>query len=105
MTTQVSKPTIEECRETLEAAGVTGLSDDEVAYLRYVLAQVARLRLRQRRGVEVEIPADWVSIPSERARPRDRQGVDFVSARMPVHSVCSVESPFLTYSEPCQGQQ
>ena len=71
MMIQVSKPTIEECRETLEAAGAAGLSDDEVAYLRYVLAQVARLRLRQRRGVEVEIPADWVSMPSVRAGTRD----------------------------------
>lgn len=63
MTIRVSKPTVEECRAILEAGGVVGLSDDEVAYLRYVLVQIARLRFRQRFGVEVEIPPDWVRAP------------------------------------------
>ena len=57
---------IEACREILEDAGTTGLTDDQIEHLRYVLAQVARLWLLDDYGIEAALPPTPAWLPARR---------------------------------------
>lgn len=57
---------IQACRETLEASGMTGLTDDQIEHARYVLAQVARLQLKDQFGIEADLPPKPLWLPETR---------------------------------------